>query len=386
MKRSRIIAALGIALALLCAAVGAAAQDAVQVYVSEGALGNAAAAQMMQRLAAWYPDAAWEQTQGGEDLRALVLGDHAPQLAICSPGEARRWAAEGLLLPLQTRIGGQHRIQRQVLDACVMDEWLFMAPLLAKHRQMAVNVGLFEQAHLEYMLSRGEYPVWYPAQMQQIVEEFSFSDVTAFEIWPPEKDGAALEALVQAIYGGSFISGDGGRWQLDSREIVQGVGWLRDLLECGVIAMAQSREDALARFVRGETAMFIDWNEATAAQQKDALAQSGAEIAAVPYPSAEGIPVRSYELVGVCVFDSGEESRNALALQAAQRLYEAAQTLPGSRGMAQDGSIWLACLSAHEQGATVRTLFAQALGSVLAGEADAREALALAQAALDVMQ
>lgn len=387
MIRIKVKAVLAIALALLCAAAGAAAQDVMQVYVSERALSEADAAQAIALLAAQYPDTAWERTQAGEELQALVLADRAPQLALCSPEEARKWAAEGLLLPLQARIGGQHRIQRQVLDACVMDEWLFMAPLQARHRQMAVNTGLFEQARLSYMLSRSEYPVWYPAQMQQMIEELSFSDVVAFEIWLPSSgDGAALEALVQAIYGGSFVSEDGERWQLDSQDIAHGVGWLSDLLECGMIAMAQSREAALARFARGETAMFIDWSAETAAQHRDILAQSGVEVAAVPYPSAAGVSVRSYELVGVCVLDSGDEARNALALQAAQRLYEEAQTLLGSRGIFRDDSIWLPCLSAHEQGATARSLFAGALGSVLAGEAAAQDALALAQAALDAMR
>ncbi|MBR3794772.1 MAG: carbohydrate ABC transporter substrate-binding protein [Clostridia bacterium] len=378
-------AALG--MLLLCAAGCALAQDVMQVYAAEGALGSGAAEQVIRALAARHPDAVWEYTQGEENLRGLVLADQAPQLAICSPEEARVWAAEGMLLPLHTRIGDQRRIQRQVLNACVMDEQLFMAPLQARHRQMAVNVGLFEKLRLGHMLNRIEYPTWYPTQMQQIMEECMLSDQIALEIWPPHAgQEAALEALVQAVFGGSFASEDGTRWQLDSREIEMGLNWLSDLLECELIAMAQSREDALARFVRGETAMFIDWSAEEAETQEDALAKSGVEIAVVPYPSALGVPVRSYELVGVCVFDSGDAARNALALQAAERLYEQAQTLLGSRAIFRDDSVWLTCLSAHEQGATVRSLFAGALESVFAGEMTAETALERAQAALDALQ
>lgn len=382
----KIRAALAMLLAVLCAAAGAAEQDVMRVYVSEEALGESDAEQAIRMLAAQWPDTTWEQVTGGEDLRTWVMKDRAPQLAICSPAEAREWAAEGLLLPLQTRIEGQTRIQSQVLDACVMEEQLFMAPLRAKHRQMAVNTDLFEQAHLSHMLDRAEYPAWYPAQMQQMIEELTFSDMTAFEIWlPDEENSAALEALVQAIYAGSFAAEDETRWQMDSEEIHAGMNWLNDLLECEMIAMAKSREDALARFVRGETAMFIDWSVDTAAQQKDALAKNGIEVAAVPYPSAAGVPVRSYELVGICAFDSGDTARNALALQAAQRLYQQAEKWLGSRGIARDDSIWMTCLSAHEQGATVRSLFAKALAGVLSGEATARDALEQAQAALDAM-
>lgn len=387
MSTMKMKAALAVLLAVLCAAVGAAAQDVMRVYVSEGALRETDEARALEMLAAGEPEAAWERTTDEGDLRAQVMDDRAPQLAICSPGEARQWAAEGLLLPLQTRIEGQQRIQRQVLDACVLDEQLFMAPLQAKHRQMAVNTALFEQARLGYMLDAREYPVWYPAQMQQMIEELVFSDIMAFEIWPPEEGGsAALEALVQAVFAGNFAGEDEMRWQLCSEEICAGIDWLSDLVECGMITMAKSREDALARFTRGETAMFIDWSANTAEAQKEALEQSGVEVATVPYPSAVGVPVRSYELVGVCVFDSGDAARNAMALQGAERLYEHAQTLLGSRGIFHDDSIWLTCLSAHKQGATVRSLFAHAISRVLAGEASAEDALAHAQAALDAMR
>ena len=63
-----------------------------------------------------------------------------------------------------------------------------------------------------------------------------------------------------------------------------------------------------------------------------------------------------------------------------------AQTLLGSRAIFRDDSVWLTCLSAHEQGATVRSLFAGALESVFAGEMTAETALERAQAALDALQ
>lgn len=368
-------------------AAGALAQEQMRVYVAQDALDEYAAEQMLQTLRRRYPEAEWNVVEDADDLRALVLADRAPHLAICSPGEAQAWAAEGLLLPLQTRIGGQRRIRRQVLDACVLDEQLFMAPLQAKHRQIAVNVKLFEQKHLRYMLDQSEYPAWYPTQFQQIVEEFALSDMTALEIWPPEaNDAAALEAMVQAIYGGSLVSEEGDDFRIDTPEIRAGVQWLHDLLQSEMIAMAQSREAALARFVSGETAMFIDWTEDEAKRQRDALEEGGVEVAAMPYPSTLGVPVRSYEIVGVCAFDSGEQRQNALALQAAVLLYENAQGLLDGRVGWQDDSVWLACLSGTQRGATLRSLFAGALGSVLTGEQTAKEALSLAQAALDAMQ
>lgn len=371
---------------LMAIAAGAAAQETMKVYVARDALDEYVAQQMMDALERRYPEMQWDLIEDAQDLRALVLADCAPQLAICSPGEAQAWAEEGLLLPLQTVIGGQSRIERQVIDACVWNEQLFVAPLQAKHRRIAVNVKLFAQKRLGYMLDEDEYTAWYPTQFQQIVEEFALADMTALDIWLPEENGAALEAMVQAVYGGSFVSEEGDAFALDTPEIRAGVQWLRDLLAGGMIGMAQSREAALERFVRGETAMFIDWTEDDAKRHADTLEEGGVEVTAAPYPSTLGVPVRSVEIAGVCAFDSGNAQRNTLAMQAAALLYEHAQALPGGRAMYRDDGIWLACLSGTQRGATLRSLFAQALEAVLDGDKTPKEALSLAQAALDAAQ
>ena len=203
MKMLRVMAAMTLFLLL---ALPGAAQETMRLYVEEGAVSDGQAQRLIESLGLAMDGVKWEMTADGQALSELVLAGCAPDLAICRPESARPWAKEGLLLPLQTRIGGQRRIQRQMLDACVMDEWLFMAPLLAKHRQMAVNVGLFEQAHLEYMLSRGEYPVWYPAQFYQILEEFMIHDAAALDIWRAQPDtSAAIEAMAQAFFGGMML-------------------------------------------------------------------------------------------------------------------------------------------------------------------------------------
>lgn len=379
-------------LALLLLAAGAAAQTTMRVYIARDALDMQTAQQLMDMIAKAYPQAQWTaeyEEETGENLRALVLSDRTPALAICAPGEALPWAQEGMLLHLQQAISGQSRMQMQVLDCCVLGENLFMAPLYARHRQMAVNVGRFEEQRLDYMLDDLTHPVWYPTEFYQILEEFLLNDEPAMDVWLPETEtSAALEALVQAMYGGSLLSGDGTVCQADAPEIRAGLRWLRDAVDSGLIACAQSREEALLRFVSGETAIFADWSAQEAERQKDALEENGVRVKAMPYPTSIGLPVRAWEVTGVCAFAGGNPSADALAVKAAAFLNEdaQAQALLGSRAIWQDNAVWLPSLSAGSRAATLRSLFDEAMRQVMQGRAETAEALERVQAAMDAIK
>ena len=373
-------------------AAGAMAQETMRVYIGGDALDEQTAQQLVEMIGRAVPQAQWAaefEAQTGESLRTLVLSDRAPALAVCAPGEALPWAQEGMLLHLQSAITGQSRMQMQVLDSCVLEENLFMAPLLARHRQMAVNVRRFEERRLGYMLDELTHPVWYPTEFYQILEEFLLADETAMDVWPAQpQTSAALEALVQAIYGGSLLSEDGTLCQAGSPEIRAGLRWLGEAVNSGMIGFAPSREDALARFVSGETAIFADWTAQEAAQQKDALAENGVQVQTMPYPTSIGLPVRACEVVGVCAFQSGDAQADALAVKAAAFLNEnaQAQALLGSRAIWQDNAVWLPILDANSRGATLRSLFCEAMRQVMEARSDAASALEWVQAAMDALK
>lgn len=375
--------------ALLCLGAQGAAEEAtrMQVYVASGAMDSDMAGRLVDQLGRTYNRAQWElveQDACGMSLRELVLADRAPDLAICSPQEAAPWAREGLLLPLQTRLGEQARIQPQVLQSCVHEEQLFMAPLLARHRQMAVNAVLFEERRLQYLLDPVTHPVWYPTEFQQILEEFALADAPAMELWPAQvEDSAAMEALVQAMYSGFFCTSDGELGQMDSSQLVAGLRWLQDLVNGGMIVGVQSRQAALAHFIRGDTAIFIDWTQAEAQSWRTALAENGVQVQTVPYPASIGLPVRSYDVVGAAVFDSADAQRNALALQAAVSLHEDPHGLLGSREIFRDESIWLPPLETNERGMTLRSLFCGALNDVLWQGGEPAQALGMIRSTLD---
>lgn len=315
------------------------------------------------------------------------MEDRAPQLAVCLPGEALPWAREGLLLPLTGAVRGQSRIQEQVLACCVHEERLFMLPLLARHRRMAVNRALLEEKQMGYLISGVEHPVWYVTQLHQVMEEFMLSGTPAFEIWPAgAQTSAGIEALAQALYGGALLAQDGETCLAAQPPIRAAVKWLREMTNSGMIGRAADREAALARFVGGQTPVFIDWTQDMEAAHAGQLSAAGVELTTMPYPSSTGEMVRSFELTGVCAF-AGEEAANDLAVRAVAFLHEdeRAQAILGDRAIGRDDARWLPSLSADGRGATLRALFASAVDAVVGEGADADTALEMLQAAMDAL-
>lgn len=366
--------------ALMLLISGAIAQEEMRLYVQEGCL---EAAQAGRLLALLEQEGAWALMQDERSLRELVLAGDAPDLAICRPQAARPWAKEGLLLALQTHIGSQQRMQRQVLAQCVQDEVLFMAPLIAHHRQMAVNERLMEEMGLGYLLDQQTYPVWYPAQFYQILEEFLIRDAVAMDVWHADTDSSmAIEALIQSIYGGTLLSEDGKHCEADSPDMRAGVQWLCAAVDDGLVGYCQTQEEALERFLAGETAIYLDGSPALAGR----LEEEGLAISIRPYPAAMGLPVRSFELTGVCAFASGDAARDARLVQACAKLHEGAQDILGQRGIWQDGAVWLSGLDTDDAGATLRSLLCDALVQVMENGMRVEDELSRVQAAMDALK
>lgn len=168
------------------------------------------------------------------------------------------WAKEGLFEGLDVCAGDMEAVNSQVISACTEDGRLYMAPLTATQRQIAVNRRLLERQHFDYLTSATEHPVWYPMEFDQLLEDFALAKTPAVEIWEPRpEDCAALEALIQAIYGGTMLTEDGRHSQIEHVNVRAGLEWLRDRVRNGMIAQAESRQDALEHFLSGKTALFI---------------------------------------------------------------------------------------------------------------------------------
>lgn len=382
MKRG--LCALATALLLGLCAPGV-AQEALTVYVSAEAMPLETAKQLtalLQREAASAQVELIAEEETDVTLRALVLRDEAPQLAICSPEEARLYAREGMLAA--QAMPDDARVAQQVLSACAQDGVLFILPLQARHRRLAVNRRMLDEQHLSELLDARAHPVWYPLELQQALEALYDGDTPAMELWPPEPDTCAgLEALVQALFGGAFLSEDGQVCQADCGSAAAALEWLQDMLEGGQIGWAQSREEALEHFLAGETAVFIDWMDADERASRARIRESGLELCTLPYPSSTGMPVHSFEVIGAAALLTGDAQTDALAKAAAAFLAQDAQVqqILGERGIEEDGAVWLPAVGAHPQGTLLRTLLCDALrGTLMEGRSAASAMRGVTQA------
>ncbi len=362
------------ALALLWVLCAGTAQAEVEVFFARGAMEEAKAHQLMELTERAFPEEEWTAVfEEEENLRDRVLSDRAPHAAVCAPGEAEVWAREGLLVPLHVKMAD--KMQKEVLDACTVREKVFLLPLSAEHRQMAVNRRLLDQEHLGYMTGVQEHPVWYPAEFDQILEEFTLSGAPGLEIWPAEPgSSAALEALIQAIYGG-IIGADG-----DNRNVQAGLSWLRDRVANGMIGIVPTRETALAHFLEGKTAIFLDWMPQETAAHAEKM--NGGELTVMPYPTSYGLPVRSFEVTGLCVFDSEKQD---LVKKAAEFWNEdpQAQRILGERAIWQDDALWLPVMTGEKS--ILHGLFCAALNGVITGRTTPDAALYMLEEAMKAL-
>lgn len=384
---------LTVLLLLMCAVtMSAAAQPQMDVYVAADTLDQEVAERLMELTRSEFPQAEWScemQTNTGRSLRELILADDVPEIVICAPRDACVWAKEGLFERLDACAGDMEAVNSQVISACTEDGRLYMAPLTATQRQIAVNRRLLERQHFDYLTSATEHPVWYPMEFDQLLEDFALEKTPAVEIWEPRpEDCAALEALIQAIYGGTMLTEDGRHSQIEHVNVRAGLEWLRDRVRNGMIAQAESRQDALEHFLSGKTALFIDWTQADAQRNARRLRENGIELVTVPYPTATGLTIRSFELTGTCIPVGLETQAHAMAAKAVAfwRTDERAQGVLDGGSIRQDDAVWLPLQDTSEVGTTLRRLMCGIIKDVLEGKNTPADALRLAQAALDAMK
>ena len=372
-----------LALLLATMACAYAEETEIWVYAAPGKLTGQASLTLTQLLGQAVPQAKAAYIQEEGTLFDSVLDGHGPHLAVCTAQEAKRLAEEGLLLPLELSQSEAERIAKTVLSACTYEGEVFMAPLYAKHRRMAVNRRMMESLQIAALMDTRAFPVWQPMQLYQVLEEASLAGGYAMEIWPcGGEDGDALIAFVQALYGGEFVTG-GKNVKIDNDAAVMALEWICDMVEGDMIGVAKSREEALYHFLEGETALFIDWTD----EDAQAFAASGEDkqkIVGMPYPSSTGIPVRDMQVTGIVALRTGDADTDAMLSEAAAALAadEKLARVLGERAIYKDDALWLSFPGAGGASA-LRALTGAAIDAAVAGDMEAEAALRLAQEAYE---
>ena len=347
------------------------AQAEETLFIAKGMLSPAQA----QDMAAAFEEAlgetvcvTFEEETGKTLTQSLPSG---AGLAVLTAPQAAALARADRLLSLDGYVPALEQMERAYTQACVMDEQLMFAPLKVKQRMMAVRRDGFEAVNMGYLLDNRSHPVWYPAEFVQALDEMAVMNRPGMDVWRPgEEDLPWLSALLCCASELEYMEEGTGACAVDAQEMERALEWMEDMLRAELIREAKDREEALSRFIGGETAVFIDWTQEESRQYAEAIREG--EILLRAYPTFAGAPLHAGELVVLCIL-RGEEAKNEPLRRAAAdvlaRIGEK-ETL-WQRGLYSDGARVLPLYAAQEYGATLCRLLLDAAGGVIAGEEEA---------------
>ena len=224
-----------------------------------------------------------------------------------------------------------------------------------------------------YLLDSRAHPVWYPSEFLQTLDEMALAKGAGMDVWAPEPGEMIwLEALLQGVSGGRFIDETTGAYGMEEEELALALEWLKEMLSAGLIETAQSREEALERFVSGETAVFADWTAEESERFAKAIKEE--EILLRPYPSLAGTRRHAAQMTVICVFASEDEQDNAFSRRAVSLLLSSGEDTLWQRGLGDDGAPYFPLTGAEACGATLRSLLCGEVHSLMEGETSAEDA------------
>ena len=367
----RIIAAI----ALIFTVSWSAAKAECSLFIGEGTISRVQAQALAERIEKTLGTQAslFMQEETGEGVAMRLRAGDMPCIAVLSAEEAARWAREGLLLPLDGCVPEIERMAPALVEACVQDEQLMAAPLSAQRRMLAVRPDGFQAVNMGYLLDSRAHPVWYPSEFLQTLDEMALAKGAGMDVWAPEPGEMIwLEALLQGVSGGRFIDETTGAYGMEEEELALALEWLKEMLSAGLIETAQSREEALERFVSGETAVFADWTAEESERFAKAIKEE--EILLRPYPSLAGMRRHAAQMTVICVFASEDEQDNAFSRRAVSLLLSSGEDTLWQRGLGDDGAPYFPLTGAEACGATLRSLLCGEVHSLMEGETSTEDA------------
>lgn len=318
------------------------------------------------------------QEADGRDFEQRMMDGEPPHLAIVRAGNAAPWAREGCLASLNRCAPSLESVAEAIVDACMAEEQLYALPLIVRRHKMAVRTEGMEEIGMGTLLDEQTHPVWVPSQVLQVLDELRLCGSAGLEIWrPTAQDALGMEAFLQGTCGVWIEAG-----AADERAIETALIWLDDLVDAGMIGVAEDREAALARFLSGETTIFIDWTMEESSRYAKEL--KAGQIVLLPYPSAKGMATSAADVIVLCAPRGSNDRGTEKAVRAAAGIAALMEEAPalGERLPGQDGE-WLYAMETLEHGPTLRALICEAAGEILSGETSAQAAAMRIARAMD---
>lgn len=299
-----------------------------QPYFAKAENGQSFAQELVAAFTAVHPEISitlheLAADQAAEQTLSEAVKAGQVDLLFDSPDTAIYYARRGALADLSPLYTEEVKasLAQGVIDACSEGQMQYLYPIGVSPYLMAFNKEMLEAAGLLALLpyERSETRAW-------TVEEYTVlltalkgklpEGVSTGMLYAKSSSGdAATRALLQNLYGASFISNDRSEYTFGGDAGKKAFAWLNKTVQDGLLAVdgEKTSADVVKDFVGGKTAHTILYSVGLANNYATGKKDSFTEIF-MPYPTQQGKDFTlEYSLYGLSVFDHGDSAKVAAA-------------------------------------------------------------------------
>jgi multiple sugar transport system substrate-binding protein len=234
-----------------------------------------------------------------------------------APGRIVTYGRAGKLLTLNKLFDEQLRQEPEnkvILAACGVNERMYLYPLSTSPFYMAFNKQMLAASGKADLVREG----WTREDFVQVLQALHQAGFVPGTIFCYGQGGdQATRALVSNLYGGAVIAPDLQSYTLNQPQGVAALNFIQQAVQKGWLLNGSllTGTDDLENFANGRSAFTILWSGAQQSAYQRQLSGRGIQVVEVPFPAPEGKPRLEYLVNGFAAVRSGNDAREAAALQ-----------------------------------------------------------------------
>lgn len=276
----------------------------------------------------------FDQTDYAANIPDAYGTEHAPDLTFGGYFAISGYIYDGHVIPLDDIISDE--VRGDFSEAT----WklsqgsngkTYLLPFYSLENIMCYNKELFRQCGLEkYISDQEKIQGWSLEEWEEILsalEENLPENHYPMMMYAKNEQGDT-HTMIQLRCQGSDFFGDDGLFELDTKEGIAGLQWLKDNYDKGYYPNGCEDleiNDCSELFVNGQIAVYV-WNSAIASTMKSL------DIGYVNFPGADANGVNSNWITGFMAFDNGDEKKVEVVKDFLKFLYETPELMDYSTG------------------------------------------------------
>lgn len=258
-------------------------------------------------------------TSGPDAIIAAIEGNAAPDVLFDAPGRIIEYGKNGKLVSLEdlfTTDFVKDVNNDALIAACKGNGVPYMYPISSAPFYMAINQEMWEDAGaMEFVNLEGDR-TWTTENFEKALKALKAKGYNPGTLFCQGQGGdQGTRALVANLYSASFANKDMTAYAMNSPEGIKGLETAQKWIKEGILGngVAYNGGGDIELFVNGNTSFAACWGTSTQLNNNPTLEANGIKTISLPFPSEDGVPSLEYLVNGFCIFDNGNEAREAAA-------------------------------------------------------------------------